>query len=289
MQFPPERPGLADFPGHDATILVVELDRLELIARSAGAKASELLAAHLGRCVETAIAGTARVFHTGAAQFAVLFAGRDAARAERLAGEIFAALSAKSFAGLGVLSASAAVAQRFPGESLEQWWSRADDSLLQAKAAGGGRVVADRRASADDLGPLPVMKLVWQDRFACGHATIDRQHRELFDCANRVLAEMRSGGAAIMSRLDELVKLALVHFRDEEQILARAGYRDLARHARSHAVLAAKALRLRETAATSRIERDDLVRFLLGEVVADHMLAEDRLFVELFAAPPSTG
>jgi hypothetical protein len=51
----------------------------------------------------------------------------------------------------------------------------------------------------------------------------------------------------------------------------------------SDATLAARSLRLQAAAATGSASAEELTRFLLGEVVADHMLTEDRRFADLFA------
>jgi hemerythrin-like metal-binding protein len=190
----------------------------------------------------------------------------------------------RSWSGLGQVTLSAGVARRFPGESLESWWSRLVSALAQAKAGGGGSVVVDGRRTADDSSIMaPGLHLQWQARFECGEPTIDRQHRELFARSEDVLEALRKGSPRFTTDLARLMAEIARHFADEELILKQRGYRGLARHRRSHATLSAKALRLQAEAAAGRASREDLTRFLLGEVVADHMLTEDRRFAELFA------
>ena len=97
-----------------------------------------------------------------------------------------------------------------------------------------------------------------------------------------MLDSARRGGTRTASRVVDLVAAIREHFTSEEAILARHGYPELARHAQSHLRLLEKSQRMQAAVATGCANREDLLRFLLGEVVADHMLAEDRLFAKLF-------
>jgi hemerythrin len=144
-------------------------------------------------------------------------------------------------------------------------------------------VVVDRRCNAVDPTAAPGLHLQWQARFECGEPTIDRQHRELFARSEEILESLRHGSARVARDLERLVAEIVQHFDDEERILERHAYPGLVAHRRSHADLTAKSLRLQAAAATGSASQEDLTRFLLGEVVADHMLTEDRRFAELFA------
>jgi hemerythrin-like metal-binding protein len=265
-------------------LLVLEIDRHGLIAHLHGAEAAEVIERHLFTALaEQSPGAAASLLRTAPGQCAVLLAGSlEAADAlARRAGEHFAR---PSWSGLGQITVSAGVARRFPGESVESWWSRVASALAQAKASGGGRVVVDGRGAAEDSSVMaPGLHLQWQARFECGEPTIDRQHRELFARAEDVLEALRKGSPRFTTDLARLMSEIARHFADEELILKQRGYRGLARHRRSHATLSAKALRLQAEAAAGRASREELTRFLLGEVVADHMLTEDRRFAELFA------
>ena len=130
------------------------------------------------------------------------------------------------------------------------------------------------------------MHLQWQARFECGEPTIDRQHRELFERSEQILESLRTGSPRFVPDLERLMSEIAAHFAEEEAILEQRAYPGLAGHRRSHEALTAKALQLQAEAAAGRTSREQLTRFLLGEVVADHMLTEDRRFAGLFAAAP---
>ena len=281
----------AVIPGLDgeATMLVVEVDRWRLIQDLLGPMAADVVTRHLVQCVQRPLRPSDRLFRTGNGQVLVLLPDTGHAVVERMAAQIARALESASFADVGPVTMSGAVAQRYPGESVGQWWTRLDSTLAQAKAGGGNCVMVDRRRSETDVGEhAPGLHLEWQPRFECGEPTIDRQHRELFALSEDLLDAARRG-APLAPRLEQLVASIVEHFEAEEAILAQAGYKDLERHAAAHARLFDKIRRMQSAVDAGRATREDLLRFLLGEVVADHMLSEDRLFAKLFVRARAPG
>ena len=80
--------------------------------------------------------------------------------------------------------------------------------------------------------------LQWSPSIAVGHAEIDGQHRELFERAGRFFATMglpdskRNGRfSTAFLYLDSYVRF---HFTQEERLMARLGYPELARHREEH-------------------------------------------------------
>jgi hemerythrin-like metal-binding protein/diguanylate cyclase (GGDEF)-like protein len=272
-------------PDRSATLLAIEVDRWRLIRDLLGAGAAEVVTHHVAQAVRSAIRAVDRVFASGPGQFIVVLEGADHEEAERIALQVCRSLVSKSFADLGPATVSGAVAQRHAGESIGQWWKRLDSTLAQARAGGGDRIVVDRRVDDLDAEHAPGLVLEWQARFECGEPVIDRQHRGLFEQAEEVLDAARRGGPRTAEKAADLVLGISRHFATEESILAHYGYRALEPHRRAHAHLAEKAARMQAATAAGRATREDLLQFLLGEVVADHMLSEDRLFADLFARP----
>lgn len=80
------------------------------------------------------------------------------------------------------------------------------------------------------------MGLKWIDDYNVGVASIDNQHKELFNRANQLFEAMKSGKGSerAESVLDFLGRYVLDHFREEEQVMARSGFPDLEAHRRSH-------------------------------------------------------
>ncbi|HEX6572801.1 MAG TPA: hemerythrin family protein [Steroidobacteraceae bacterium] len=273
--------------GAEASLLALAIDRFALIEHLHGAEAAEVIARHLLSSFQSASLATRPTPVRTALDRCIALVADGLEAAEALALGVANEFGRKSWSGLGQVTVSTGLAQRYPGESVGSWWSRVESALAQAKAGGGGHVVVDRRRRADDAtGAPPGMHLQWQARFECGEPTIDRQHRELFERSEQILESLRKGSPQFVPDLERLMSEIAVHFADEEAILEQCAYPGLAGHRRSHEALTAKALRLQAEAAAGRISREELTRFLLGEVVADHMLTEDRRFAELFAAAP---
>ena len=111
---------------------------------------------------------------------------------------------------------------------------------------------------------------------------IDAQHRELFERANALIETLlaRPPDPARQRRdFTALVDHVSRHFADEESILARIGYSNLAAHARTHANLVEKAVDLLKRSDAGGIAFGDVVTFIANDVVARHLLTADADFV----------
>lgn len=130
----------------------------------------------------------------------------------------------------------------------------------------------------------PGYPLEWSEAYECGHALLDGQHRTLFRDANALLEASQTNSPDVLARFDELISHVLGHFVDEERVLAQIGYPHAAAHCAAHATLTRTALRLREAMIQSHHRHEELLEFLVGDVVRRHLLVDDRRFFELLAA-----
>jgi hemerythrin-like metal-binding protein len=78
--------------------------------------------------------------------------------------------------------------------------------------------------------------------------------------------------------LERCLDHVAAHFEHEERLLAHAGYPRLPRHQASHRALLERAQGLRARFLAGEPLTGALVEFLAHEVVARHMLTEDREF-----------
>jgi len=150
-------------------------------------------------------------------------------------------------------------------------------NLVRLALAAG---VSQTYQPADDPAFL---RLVWSSAYESGHATIDRQHRKLFDHVNSLLAGIvgeRPKGE-VMPRIAALLADLEDHFHDEEKILRSIGYPDAAGHGEIHATLVARAMRMADDVSSDQSTLGDLLNFLAYDMVAKHMLSEDRKFFGL--------
>jgi diguanylate cyclase (GGDEF)-like protein/hemerythrin-like metal-binding protein len=167
-----------------------------------------------------------------------------------------------------------------------------DTAMFQAKRAGGNKIVclesgcvSDAEGAAGMRGGARLVQLSWEAKNASGDLTIDAQHRNLFIQGNQLLdTAMRADmdPVAFKAALKRLVGLIAVHFHDEEEILKQRGFPGLAEHSAKHFELLQRARILRQHSDERGITVGELVDFLVVEVVAKHLLQEDRNYFSLF-------
>ncbi|MDR1470595.1 MAG: bacteriohemerythrin [Spirochaetaceae bacterium] len=120
---------------------------------------------------------------------------------------------------------------------------------------------------------------VWDETFATGNKTIDRQHKTLFDALNRLLAAMRAGeaGGKLKEAIDFLNDYTIKHFFDEEQIQQQARYPGYPEHHRMHEDFKATVQKLARQLILKGPEEDliDEVRKRLGEWLVTHIKGQD--------------
>lgn len=123
-------------------------------------------------------------------------------------------------------------------------------------------------------------QLVWHDRFCCGNQILDSQHLSLFNDSNRLLAAILSNDAdeEIRAAVDTLMRDLAHHFHEEEKLLVVMAYPHAAAHAAKHDLLLQNAAELVERFRSGNLGVGTLFQFLAHDLVANHMLNEDRDF-----------
>ena len=210
-------------------------------------------------------------------------------QAETIAENLRRSIAEHNFKEVGAVTISLGVAEYEGSEAAEHWFNRLDKALYAAKHAGRNRSVVDRKGNSDTWAAAPgasALRLVWQEGYECGNATIDDEHRELFRLANELIDaslaepfERASFNAALLTLINHVRK----HFADEEAILSSYCYAQLDEHRRSHAGLLQRARRFQELAESGEFDMGDMIEFLAQDVVARHLRIVDRGFFPLFA------
>lgn len=175
--------------------------------------------------------------------------------------------------------------------SHEDILKRADAAMYQAKVKGNNSVQISTTMSS---GPAAAglastfIHLVWHSAYECGNVVIDEQHRALFADANRILSAMLAERPVneLADLIDNLMGNVVRHFKDEEAIIATAGFKGTAEHRTVHNQLLDRALTLVGRFHAGILGVGELFQFLGYDLVAQHMLSADR---EFFAALRSHG
>jgi hemerythrin-like metal-binding protein len=119
-------------------------------------------------------------------------------------------------------------------------------------------------------------RLAWKPALDVGHEVLDRQHRQMFTLCNELIqvVGVRKPDSVVQALLRELMAEIRNHFVTEERVAEELGTPLSAEHRRHHAALLARAEQLRERCRGSQADIGDLVRTLVVDVVAGHVLAE---------------
>ncbi len=194
------------------------------------------------------------------------------------------ALEGLQFDGGVRVTASMGVAAYREHEELASMMGRAEASFSRAKQSGGNCVVDDledmQREMAGMLSSPQLINLHWRASYLSGEPLIDREHKELFRLANRVIAAISEDGtgAGLLPLVHTLIDHVGTHFAHEEELLKAAAFPMAERHGKTHGRLLDRANLLADRFESGEGSAADLLGFLIHDIVASHMLQEDRKF-----------
>ncbi len=276
--------------GHPVSLIIADIDHFKQINDKFGHGAGDMILKGFCEIVQRCIRTTDVFGRWGGEEFVILLPNSGYASAEPLAERIRAAVERHEFEGGLRITASLGLAICQPDDTWESWLDRADKALYRAKNTGRNRVETESLPPESGLAGQSAgahfVQLVWRRAYESGNALIDTQHRSLFDHANALMqailndrpkSEVGRLIAALLTEVDQ-------HFRDEEAIFQQAAYPDSARHRELHADLVRRAGQLASRFDREEVSIGELFQFFAYEVVAQHLLIEDRKFYPLLAA-----
>lgn len=273
--------------GHPVSLVFCDIDYFKLVNDSHGHVVGDQVLKQFAARLARATGSVDLVGRIGGEEFAVLLPNTGVTGARVVAERLRAVVADPAFAPVGRISASFGVAQAAVGDDWQRWYGRADAAMYDAKRGGRNRVVVAPVPAADAaLESLAggFMQLVWRDQYRSGHPLIDRQHQALFVTANELLGAAADGGTPDLAPLlTLLVDDCRQHFLDEERVLRDRGYAGLEAHAAVHVELLSQAQALARRCASGVVDLGTLVSFIVRDLVAGHMLREDRKHFPLFA------
>ncbi|HXP96400.1 MAG TPA: diguanylate cyclase [Telmatospirillum sp.] len=272
--------------GHPVSLIFIDLDQFKTINDSYGHAAGDSVLRTFCNIANQNMRTTDQLGRWGGEEFVIVTPNSGLMVASLLAERIRKATAAYDFPVARHVTASFGVAELRRDETWDSWFSRADAAVYAAKSEGRNRVVSDGEEEndtglAERLEPSFV-RLVWRSNYESGHPTIDKQHRKLFEHANSLLVAVIGERPAdeIVPQIDALISDISAHFHDEEDILRAIGYKYAERHSEIHNVLLEQAQETREKFLQHSLSFGEIFNFLTYEVVAKHMLLEDRKFFE---------
>ena len=271
------------------TLVLLDIDHFKRINDEFGHQAGDAVLQDFVRFVQQRVRSGDLFFRWGGEEFVILAVSTGHRNAGSLAEALRRKVEANTFPEVGALSVSIGVAEHLDSETPAAWFHRVDEALYKAKQGGRNRVVVDARGNSDAWAAasgLSALHLVWQEAYECGNATIDDEHRRLFELANALIDASFVQGKTpelFYTALGDLLAHVVRHFADEERLLEERGYARLAPHQAAHGRLLEKAALLDDAARAGTATLGDVVNFVAGEVVAHHLFTMDRDFFPLFA------
>lgn len=282
-------------------LLFIDLDRFKPINDELGHEVGDWLLKAVAQRIQACLRESDTAARMGGDEFVVLVPDLQTIEAATAVGEKIKNALERNFVtpkGLVLQISSSIGIAIYPdhADSEESLLRLGDEAMYKAKRGGRNAVEvwAPSLPAEDETSARPdqtvKVHLRWKSSFASGHALIDQEHEALFDLANTLLdaADLRdSSPAQFEAAFDALLSHVAEHFAQEETILQAHGFADLADHAQLHRKLLDRAHALHASAhASDKAAVDGLVRFLVSELVAGHVLGADRAFASLFSGRP---
>ena len=274
--------------GHPLSVVFMDLDHFKRVNDQAGHGVGDAVLKDFCAAAQGCLRSTDLLGRWGGEEFLVLLPNTVQAHARPLAERIRGAMAARVSPEAGQVTASLGVAQCRAGDTWESLVARADEALYRAKAGGRNRVEAELGTDENPLQPAGggFLHLAWSEAYACGQPLIDAQHQKLFEGANRLLQAVlaQRPAAEVAAGVAGLLEAVGVHFDAEIKLLREANYPEVEAHVDLHEGLLRRGRALAEQHRQGTLDLGDLFAYLAYEVVAQHMLKEDRAFFPVFAA-----
>jgi diguanylate cyclase (GGDEF)-like protein/hemerythrin-like metal-binding protein/PAS domain S-box-containing protein len=270
------------------SLLMLDIDHFKAVNDNHGHKTGDMVLQKLAAVLRHILREVDIIGRLGGEEFAVILpeTGSDEAReaAERLrkaiedtdiqtdTGEF---LRITVSIGVGTLDKATT--------NIETLLKQADDALYAAKHNGRNQVQMVSGSTPprqEESIAANFFKLSWHTDYECHHRLIDAQHRSLFNHANQLLDEIAMACPAeqLLTTIKALIGEIAQHFQDEEAIFTQSGFPDARSHISSHKQLADKANLLLKHFNTESLSISELQHFIVHELIAEHMLKEDREF-----------
>ncbi len=282
-------------------LLFIDLDKFKPVNDDYGHEVGDFLLKSVAHRLRRHLRESDTVARIGGDEFVALLADLQriddaVSTAEKICEELQKPFVTTSGISLNISSSIGVAIYPDDGDNDQDLLRIADEAMYHAKRTGRNRVHRlarkDANAAGESADQRPLVRLNWKATFNSGHPSIDAQHRELFALANDMLEKSfarRADPEPFHKAFDSLLEHTVRHFSDEERILAIHGYTQLAEHAAEHRRIIDQANELHRRVRANSDSRGELIDLMLSEVIAGHLLREDRKFFALFEKPADSG
>jgi diguanylate cyclase (GGDEF)-like protein/hemerythrin-like metal-binding protein len=281
-------------------LLFIDLDKFKPINDELGHEVGDWLLQAVAQRILSCVRASDTAARMGGDEFVVLLPDLQASDDALAVAEKIRSVLAQEFVtsqGVALSISSSIGVALYPdhGDNDKDLLRRGDEAMYRAKNGGRNAVTMCSPVRPRDVSGRAsttresYVHLRWKVAFECGHPEIDEEHRMLFQLANKLLDQVPLSGQqplAFETAYHKLLDHVTAHFAHEEAILLAHGYAQLTAHAQQHQALIRRANALfQATRAQDARDADEgeLVKFLVNELVAAHLLHADRAFFEVVA------
>lgn len=276
---------------HPVSLLIIDIDYFKVINDQKGHQVGDQVLRAMSLLLQKWLRSADSLTRWGGEEFVVLCPNTRRSAAAVLGERLRTEIAAHIFPAALQLSVSIGIAECRPGERWEEWFERADEALYRAKNGGRNQIrlapETDRAVNEDGYVVANFVQLVWHSAYECGDERVDHGHRQLFANTNDLLSAILSGQkrTAVDAIIDHLLADVRQHFHDEEALIVAAGFPGAKAHGALHRQLVSQAIALIDDYRAGRQGVGDVFQFLAHDIVAKHLLEEDRRFFS-FLRPP---
>ncbi len=272
--------------GHPVSLIMMDLDHFKQINDQFGHGMGDQILKEFCAVVTSCIRSTDILGRWGGEEFVLILPNSGYSSAALLAERIRSEIERYVFPNRLRITASLGMAVCQSTDTWDSWLERADQALYRAKSTGRNRVETECLPldnGRNNLSNTYLVQLVWRKDYESGNARIDAQHRSLFEQANTLLQAILNNQdkSEIGQLITALVSEIEQHFHDEESIFQQASYADSEHHLSLHAHLIQRARSLASRYEKDQVGAADLLHFLTYEMVAQHILIDDRKYFSL--------
>ena len=272
------------------SVVLLDLDHFKRVNDEFGHLVGDQVLVEFAKLIQATVRQVDAIYRWGGEEFLIVCPETPPELVSNLTERVLDGVRQHRFPTLRTMTVSAGIANLGASDTMTSLLQRADEALYQAKTAGRDRICLAPDVSPRDAtetgDPSGLVQLVWRPAYACGNEVNDREHRALFPHANTLLAAMLGDKpvADVSAGIDVLLAGVVEHFKDEEAILAAAGFAGLDTHVGMQQQLVARAMELVALFNQGTLGLGELFQFLADDVVARHMLVEDRKYYALITA-----
>ena len=119
----------------------------------------------------------------------------------------------------------------------------------------------------------------WKSEYSVENELIDKQHQDLFALVNEVADKVKTGKMPeIKDLVNQLAAYTVKHFKDEENIMKKAGYTSLGDHQMVHTELIRQVQEIQQKLEKNQpVSMVAIIRFL-SDWLKTHILKDDMAY-----------